>query len=49
MGPVSHELIKGKALIVWWSRGMVADAPWYQRPVEWLKSVRWHRFFHPVR
>jgi len=49
-GPVSHELIKGKALVVWWSRAPAAqEAPWYQRPVEWLRSIRWRRFFHPVR
>jgi len=33
-GPVSHELIKGRALVVWWSRATMPDSPWYQRPVE---------------
>ena len=47
-GTVDHELIKGKALIVWWSRGIPDDAPWYAKPVAWLKSIRFRRFFHPV-
>ena len=47
-GTVDHELIKGKALIVWWSRGTPDDAPWYAKPIAWLKSIRVRRFFHPV-
>jgi len=47
-GTVDHDLIKGKALIVWWSRGTPDEAPWYAKPVAWLKSIRFRRFFHPV-
>ena len=43
-GPVSHELIKGKALIVWWSRGN-ADGLWGLSK-GWWQSIRWTRFFH---
>jgi len=41
-GTVDLDLIKGKALIIWWSR---AQAP--SKTV--FESVRWHRFFHAVR
>jgi signal peptidase I len=44
-GPVDLDLIKGKALIVWWSRGETEG--W--SPVAWFKAIRWGRFFHPVR
>jgi len=47
-GPVAHDLIKGKALIVWWSRGTTDDAPWYGKPIAWLKAIRFGRFFHGV-
>ena len=47
-GPVTHDLIKGKALIVWWSRGTIDDGPWYARPIAWVKSIRFGRFFHGV-
>jgi len=47
-GPVAHDLIKGKALIVWWSRGTTEDAAWYAKPVAWLKAIRFNRFFHGV-
>jgi signal peptidase I len=48
-GTVKHDLIKGKALIVWWSRGTADDGPWYSAPAAWLKSVRFGRFFSVVR
>ena len=49
-GPVKHDLIKGRALIVWWSRGPIdEDGPWYTRPIAWAKSIRFNRFFHVVR
>ena len=48
-GPVKHDLIKGKALIVWWSRGSADDTPWYSAPVAWLKSIRVNRFFSVVK
>ena len=44
-GPVDFDLIKGKALIVWWSRG--ESDGW--SPLAWIKAIRWSRFFHPVR
>lgn len=47
-GTVAHDLIKGRALIVWWSRGTPEEAPWYGKPVAWLKSIRFGRFFHGV-
>jgi hypothetical protein len=48
-GPVAHDLIEGKALIVWWSRGTTDDAvPWYSKPIAWVKAIRFNRFFHGV-
>jgi signal peptidase I len=44
-GTVDRDLIKGKALIVWWSRAS-ADG---MSPVDWLKSIRWNRFFQVVK
>ncbi|MDB4979264.1 MAG: signal peptidase [Myxococcales bacterium] len=41
-GTVDRDLIKGKALIVWWSRNAADDAGF-------MKSVRWGRFFQVVR
>jgi signal peptidase I len=44
-GTVKMDLIKGRALIIWWSRGN--SAPW--DPGAWLKAIRWNRFFTVVR
>jgi signal peptidase I len=44
-GTVQHDLIKGKALIVWWSRAPTES--W--NLVTWFKSIRWGRFFKIVR
>ena len=44
-GTVQHDLIKGKALIVWWSRGNIDG--WGLS--NWFKSIRWERFFRVVR
>jgi signal peptidase I len=44
-GFVDEDLIKGRALIVWWSRGTSPD----YSPVNILKSIRWGRFFQTVR
>lgn len=44
-GFVSHDFIKGKALIVWWSRA--PSEGW--SPVAWFKAIRWRRFFQSVR
>jgi len=35
---------KGRALIIWWSRGNSAP-----NPVGWAKAIRWGRFFSVVR
>lgn len=47
-GIVSYDLIKGRALIVWWSRGPTAGGFSPQGVGEWFKAIRWKRFFHPV-
>jgi signal peptidase I len=44
-GTVNRDLIKGRALIVWWSRGTAEG----MSPIDWLKSIRWNRFFQVVR
>ena len=44
-GTVDLDLIKGKALVVWWSRA--TSEGW--SPVGWFKAIRWRRFFQPVR
>jgi signal peptidase I len=44
-GLVDLELIKGKALVIWWSRGATEGLS----PTSWVKSIRWGRFFHGVR
>ncbi|HEX3698050.1 MAG TPA: signal peptidase I [Polyangia bacterium] len=44
-GTVQHDLIKGKALIVWWSR---ANGDGWGL-ASWFKAIRWDRFFHVVR
>jgi signal peptidase I len=47
-GRVPFELIKGKALIVWWSRDP-SQGGWSPSGVaEWFSSIRWRRFFHIV-
>jgi signal peptidase I len=44
-GFVDLELVKGRALIVWWSR---AETDGFS-PVAWFKAIRWRRFFQAVR
>jgi signal peptidase I len=51
-GTVPYDLIKGKALIVWWSRGPTRDdfsvgrlPSWLG---EWFRAIRFRRFFHLV-
>jgi signal peptidase I len=47
-GTVPYELIKGKALIIWWSRGPTSGE-WSGRGLgEWFRAIRWRRFFHLV-
>ena len=43
--PSSTISIKGKALVVWWSRAPTDG--W--NIVNWFKSIRWNRFFKVVR
>jgi signal peptidase I len=51
-GTVPYDLIKGRALIVWWSRGPTRDdfslahlPSWLG---EWFGAIRFRRFFHLV-
>src|SRR5882724_6688247 len=44
-GTVDRDLIKGKALIVWWSRATAEG----MSPLDWMKAIRWNRFFQRVR
>jgi signal peptidase I len=44
-GFVDYNLVKGRALVIWWSR---AESDSYS-PFTWLKTIRWRRFFQPVR
>jgi signal peptidase I len=44
-GSVQNEYIKGKALIVWWSR---ANTDGFSLS-RWFSSIRWGRFFQMVR
>jgi signal peptidase I len=47
-GTVPYELIKGKALIVWWSRGPTRGE-WSPGGLgEWFRAIRWSRFFRVV-
>jgi len=45
-GTVPFELIKGRALIIWWSRGPIGDNGGLG---DWFRAIRWRRFFHLVR
>ena len=44
-GTVDLDLVKGRALIVWWSRGETEG--WSLG--SWFKAIHWNRFFHRVR
>jgi signal peptidase I len=44
-GTVQHDLIKGKALVIWWSRAPTEG--W--NLATWFESIRWARFFQIVR
>jgi signal peptidase I len=47
-GTVPYELIKGKALIVWWSRDP-SFGGWSPSGIaDWFGSIRFRRFFHLV-
>jgi signal peptidase I len=45
-GTVKMNLIKGRALIIWWSRGTTPGTGF--DPVGWVKAIRWNRFFTVV-
>jgi len=47
-GFVPFELIKGRALIVWWSRDPARGGLSPSGVVDWFKSIRWGRFFQRV-
>jgi signal peptidase I len=44
-GFVDLNLVKGRALIVWWSRGETEGFS----PAAWFKAIQWKRFFQMVR
>jgi signal peptidase I len=47
-GFVPYELIKGRALIVWWSRDPARGGLSPAGVADWFKSIRWGRFFQRV-
>jgi signal peptidase I len=47
-GFVPYELIKGRALIVWWSRDPARGALSADGVADWFKSIRWRRFFQRI-
>jgi len=47
-GTVRYELIKGKALIVWWSRDPDRGGWSPSGVADWFASIRFRRFFHLV-
>jgi len=47
-GYVPYDLIKGKALIVWWSRDPSRGGLSPAGLADWFKSIRWRRFFERV-
>jgi signal peptidase I len=47
-GFVPYELIKGRALIVWWSRDPSRGGLSPAGVVDWFKSIHWSRFFERV-
>jgi signal peptidase I len=48
-GFVPYELIKGRALIVWWSRDPARGGLSPAGVIDWFKSIRWGRFFQQVK
>jgi len=42
-GTVDMNLIKGRALIIWWSRSQQTHGP-----IGWVQGIRWNRFFSAV-
>ena len=48
-GFVPFELIKGRALVVWWSRDPARGRLSPSGIVDWFSSIRWERFFQRVK
>jgi signal peptidase I len=48
-GTVPQDLIKGRALIVWWSRGPTNGGASLDAVKEWFSAIRWRRFFSLVQ
>ena len=48
-GFVPFELIKGRALVVWWSRDPARGGLSPSGIVDWFSSIRWDRFFQRVK
>jgi len=48
-GFVPYALIKGKALVVWWSRDPARGGLSPAGVADWFKSIRWNRFFQRVQ
>jgi signal peptidase I len=48
-GTVPEELIKGRALIVWWSRGPTSGEFSLSGIKEWFAAIRWRRFLSLVK
>ncbi len=47
-GFVPFDLIKGRALIIWWSRDPSRGGLSPSGIVDWFESIRWHRFFQHI-
>jgi signal peptidase I len=47
-GFVPFELIKGRALVIWWSRDPARGGLSPSGVVDWFTSIRWRRFFQRV-
>jgi hypothetical protein len=48
-GFVPYENIKGRALIVWWSRGPAETGFSLDGMRNWFGAIRWSRFFTLVK
>jgi signal peptidase I len=48
-GFVPYDLIKGRALIIWWSRDPARGGLSPAGVSDWFKSIRWGRFFQQVQ
>ncbi len=48
-GFVPFDLIKGRALIIWWSRDPSRGGLSPSGIVDWFESIRWNRFFQRIQ